>query len=325
MARRPPPPIDGLCVVDKPAGWTSHDVVAKSRGVLGTRKVGHSGTLDPDATGVLLLGVGRATRLLRYLTDLGKSYVGEVVFGAETTTLDAAGEITAEYDMAGLTLEAVQAAAAPFRGRIEQVPPMVSAVKVGGRRLHELAREGIEVERAARPVTIHRLEVAETVDSGAERPVFRVEVTCSSGTYIRTLAADLGAALGGGAHLRNLRRTAVGSFTLAEARPLEALELLPIETCLRDYGSVRLDDAHAARVAHGNRIPIEVAGLSSADLDAAPHATPDDPTGSASGPGPWAAFAPDGRLVAVLERRNDREVQPAVVLLRPEELAGGVP
>jgi tRNA pseudouridine55 synthase len=136
---------DGVAVVDKPAGWTSHDVVAKSRGLLGTRKVGHAGTLDPDATGVLVLGVGKGTKLLRFLSPLGKTYIGEVVLGIETSTLDAAGEVTARYDMSGVALDQVQAVAGKFRGEIMQVPPMVSALKVGGRRLHELAREGIEV------------------------------------------------------------------------------------------------------------------------------------------------------------------------------------
>ncbi|HRW39594.1 MAG TPA: tRNA pseudouridine(55) synthase TruB, partial [Aquihabitans sp.] len=190
---------DGLVVVDKPAGWTSHDVVAKSRGLLGTRKVGHAGTLDPDATGVLLLGVGRATKLLRYLSPLGKAYVGEVVLGVETSTLDAAGEVTATHDMAGTTLDDVRRAAGAFVGDIEQIPPMVSAVKVGGKRLHELARQGIEVERQPRPVTVHTLDVLPGPEG--EPLVVTIAVSCSSGTYVRTLAADLGAALGGGAHL----------------------------------------------------------------------------------------------------------------------------
>lgn len=184
---------DGLVVVDKDAGWTSHDVVAKSRGLLGTRKVGHSGTLDPDATGVLLLGIGRVTRLLKYLTALPKTYTCEIVFGTETSTLDAAGEVTATHDMSGLTFAQVEAAVPQLTGDIMQIPPMVSAVKIDGKRLHQLAREGIEVERAPRPVTIHRFTVAPTNDP----LVVTAEVECSSGTYVRTLAADLGHALGG--------------------------------------------------------------------------------------------------------------------------------
>jgi tRNA pseudouridine55 synthase len=281
---------DGLCVVDKQAGWTSHDVVAKARGVLGTRKIGHSGTLDPDATGVLLLGVGRVTRLLRFLTALPKTYVGEVVLGTETSTLDAAGEVTATHDMAAVTLDEVRAAAARFVGEIEQVPPMVSAVKVGGRRLHELAREGVEVEREARPVTVHRFAVGEPVEPG----VYPIEVACSSGTYVRTLAADLGYALGGGAHLRNLRRTAIGSFALAEAHWLEDLVVLPPAEALRDYAAVTVDDEVAAAVRHGKVLEADVLG--------------------AAGDGPWAVLDADGALLAVYERHRATTVKPAVVV-----------
>jgi tRNA pseudouridine55 synthase len=191
--------VHGLAVVDKPAGVTSHDVVAMLRRRLGERRVGHAGTLDPDATGVLLVGVGNVTRLLRFLTALGKTYTAEVVFGTETHTLDAAGEVTATHDMAGLTEQQVRdAVRLHLTGPIMQVPPMVSALKVDGRRLHELAREGVEVEREARPVTVHRFDVWPTADP----LVYRIEVVCSSGTYIRSLAADLGRLVGGGAHLR---------------------------------------------------------------------------------------------------------------------------
>jgi tRNA pseudouridine55 synthase len=241
--------VDGLAVVDKPAGWTSHDVVAKARGILGTRKVGHSGTLDPDATGVLLLGVGAATRLLRYLNDLPKTYTGEVVFGTATSTLDASGDVTATWDM-DVTPEAVDAALPRFVGDIEQVPPMVSAVQVGGKRLHELAREGIEVERAPRPVHVHAFTARPTDDP----LVYRVEVTCSSGTYVRTLAADLGHALGGGAHLRALRRTAIGPYTVEVARPLEQVDLLPLGAAVAHLEQVVVDDETAALVAHGRKL-----------------------------------------------------------------------
>ena len=245
---------DGLVVVDKQSGWTSHDVVAKCRGIFGQRKVGHSGTLDPDATGVLLVGLGRVTRLLRFLTDLPKSYEGEVVLGVETSTLDASGEVTAQHDMRSVTLDEVRAAASKFVGDILQVPPMVSAVKVEGKRLHKLAREGVEVEREPRPVTVHRLDVAETDDAG----VFRITVDCSSGTYIRSLAADIGTALGGGAHLRALRRTAIGSFALADAHALETLateHVLPPVEALRDYPSVTVSPDVADGVTHGRTIP----------------------------------------------------------------------
>ncbi|MFM8908612.1 MAG: tRNA pseudouridine(55) synthase TruB, partial [Actinomycetota bacterium] len=161
------------------------------------RRVGHSGTLDPDATGVLIVALGNATRLLQFLGDLPKSYSGEVVFGTATSTLDASGEVTATCDMSALSVERVREATKALTGEILQVPPMVSAVKVGGRRLHEIAREGGEVERAPRPVTIHRFVVGDVVERVDANPVVAIDVTCSSGTYIRTLAADLGELLGG--------------------------------------------------------------------------------------------------------------------------------
>lgn len=295
MTTRTPGP-DGLVVVDKPAGWTSHDVVAKSRGLLGTRKVGHAGTLDPDATGVLLLGVGKATRLLRYLSPLGKAYVGEVVLGTETSTLDAAGEVTATHDMTSITHDQVVAAARRFVGPIEQVPPMVSAVKVGGKRLHELARQGIEVERQPRPVTIHSLEVGPGPDQ--EPGVFTMAVHCSSGTYIRTLAADIGHALGGGAHLRTLRRTAVGPFTLDEAVPLESVTpdvVRPVLDAVRHLATVAVDDERALLVRQGRVFEREELGLP----------TPD---------GPWAVTGPAGDLLAVYESFRGTSVKPALVI-----------
>lgn len=251
--------IDGLVVVDKEPGWTSHDVVAKLRGRFRQKRIGHSGTLDPDATGVLLVGLGRVTRMLRYLTDLPKSYAGEVVLGTATSTLDASGDIVGEWDMGGVTVEQVRAATVELTGPILQVPPMVSAVKVGGRRLHDLARQGIEVEREARAVTVHRFDVSATDDP----LVYAVEVECSSGTYIRSLVADLATALGGGGHLRNLRRTAIGSFSLAESHPLEELDeshvLAPSEA-LRDYPSVEVDSETLVLVGYGRPIPDLPAG-----------------------------------------------------------------
>lgn len=283
---------DGLVVVDKDAGWTSHDVVAKSRGLLGTRKVGHSGTLDPDATGVLLLGVGRVTRLLKFLTALPKTYTCEIVFGVETSTLDAAGEITATHDMSALTFAQVEAAVPQLTGDILQVPPMVSALKVDGKRLHQLAREGIEVEREPRPVTIHRFTVSPTDDPR----VVRAEVECSSGTYVRTLAADLGHALGGGAHLRKLRRTAIGSFTLAEARSLEGISpevvLTPAEA-MRDAPTVVVSDDERIDVGHGKVLTMD---------DRFP------------GLGPWAIVDGDGRLLAMYVAHHAGTAKPDVVV-----------
>ncbi|MFM7964482.1 MAG: tRNA pseudouridine(55) synthase TruB, partial [Actinomycetota bacterium] len=200
MARKPAT-VHGFVVVDKPAGITSHDVVSRLRRRFSERRVGHSGTLDPDATGVLIVALGNATRLLQFLGDLPKSYSGEVVFGIATFTLDASGEVTATCDMSALSVERVREATKALTGEILQVPPMVSAIKVGGRRLHEIAREGGEVERAPRPVTIHRFVVGDVVERVDANPVVAIDVTCSSGTYIRTLAADLGELLGGVAHL----------------------------------------------------------------------------------------------------------------------------
>ena len=215
---------NGFAIVDKEAGWTSHDVVARARKLLDTRKVGHSGTLDPSATGVLILGVGRGTKLLRFITELPKVYEADFQLGIETSTLDADGEVTATHDMSHVSLADVQQAALGFIGTIEQVPPMVSAVKIDGRRLHELAREGKTVERPARPVVVHDLSIGAT----AVADVFSMTLRCSSGTYVRTLAADIGAALGGGAHVRTLRRTAIGSFAESSAQPLEAIELISL-------------------------------------------------------------------------------------------------
>ena len=247
---------DGLVVVDKPAGWTSHDVVARCRRIFGQKRVGHSGTLDPDATGVLLVGLGKVTRLLRFLTALPKSYEGELVLGTATSTLDSSGEVTGTWDMAGVGEAGVRGAAARFVGEIDQVPPMVSAVQVGGKRLHELARAGVEVERQPRRVTVHRLDVAPVA---GEPLVWRMSVDCSSGTYIRSLAADIGAALGGGAHLRNLRRTAIGSFVVAEAVPLDELGVdhaLPPPAAMRDHPAVTVDEEAAVAVSHGKRIDV---------------------------------------------------------------------
>jgi tRNA pseudouridine55 synthase len=293
VGRGAPPTVNGVAVVDKAAGWTSHDVVAKARGLLGTRKVGHSGTLDPDATGVLVLGVGVATRLLTYLSGLDKEYTGEVVLGTATSTLDAGGEVTGTWDMAGVGLDAVRAAAAGLTGDIAQVPPMVSAKKVGGRRLHDLARSGVEVER--KPVTVHvdRFDVRPPVEPG----VFPVTVRCSSGTYVRSLAADLGTALGGGAHLRNLRRLAVGPYGLDEAVKLEELapdRLLPPVEALRGRPRVVASGDLATAVGHGKVLPAAALGV--------------------EGEGPWAVVDAEGRLLAVYIRHRGGDVKPGMVL-----------
>ncbi|MCH7788637.1 MAG: tRNA pseudouridine(55) synthase TruB [Acidobacteria bacterium] len=281
--------VHGLAVVDKPAGMTSHDVVASLRRTLGTRRVGHSGTLDPAATGVLLLGVGKATRLLRFTDRCPKRYVATMRLGVETSTLDAQGEVTATHDMAGVTFEDAKAAVSTFCGVIEQIPPMVSALKVDGRRLHELAREGIEVEREPRSVTIHSLSVA----PGSTPDRLDLDVLCSSGTYVRTLAADIGAALGGGAHVETLRRLSIGDFTDDMATGLDDIELRPVGDLVAHLGHLEVDQNDAARVGHGQLLaPERFATL---------------------GEGPFAVIGPTGELLAVYERSADR-IKPAVVL-----------
>jgi tRNA pseudouridine55 synthase len=284
---------DGLAIIDKAEGWTSHDVVAKARGHLGTRKVGHSGTLDPDATGVLLLGVGRVTRLLKYLGYPEKHYRGVVVLGTATSTLDASGEVTGSWDMSSVALDAVQAEADQLTGDILQVPPMVSAVQVDGKRLHELARQGIEVERKPRPVTVHSFTVGEPIGPGR----FPIEVVCSSGTYIRSLAADIGTALGGGAHLRDLRRTAIGSFTVDQGVAIDDLtpeHLLTPAQAMRHLNPITVEGDLVTAVGHGKQLPLEVLG--------------------ASGLGPWAVLDADGRLLAVYEPHRTGTAKPSVVL-----------
>jgi tRNA pseudouridine55 synthase len=309
QARGAGAPLDGIAVVDKAADWTSHDVVAKARGILGTKKIGHSGTLDPDATGILLLGVGRVTKLLRFLTALPKSYVGEVVLGTETDTLDAAGDVVAEHDMSGVTIADVRAAAGTLTGDIQQVPPMVSAIKVDGKRLYQLAREGKEIERPPRPVRVYRFDI-EPLEG--QPGVYRAEVDCSSGTYVRSLAADLGHALGGGAHLRNLRRTAIGSFDLSAARPLEQIEVLEPREALRDYPAVIVRGETADSARHGSVLTLEELGVPNAVLPpqkgiGIPVAEPAE--------GPWAVLDPEGRLLGLYESHREGKAKPAVVVL----------
>jgi tRNA pseudouridine55 synthase len=270
----------GMVVVDKEVGWTSHDAVARCRRIFSQRRVGHAGTLDPDATGVLLVGLGRFTRMLRFLTGLPKSYEAEVVLGTATHTLDASGAVTGTWDMSEITLAEVRKAAASLTGVVDQVPPMVSARKVGGKRLHELARAGIEVERVARPVTVSRFDVHPTSEPG----VFGIEVDCSTGTYVRVLAADMGEALGGGAHLRNLRRTRIGSFGVDEAAALGSIteaNVLSPALALRDLPQVELDAEMTRSVSHGLALDRVSVG--------------------AAGDGPWGLLDRDGHLLAVYE------------------------
>lgn len=285
--RKKPPTTHGIAVVDKPTGVTSHDVVAMLRRRFDERQVGHGGTLDPSATGVLVVAVGKATKLLRFVEKTHKAYIGEIVFGVETDSLDADGEVTVTHEMDDISLADAQALVNEhLLGDIEQIPPMVSAIKIDGKRLHELAREGIEVERPPRPVTIHSFTLMPT----EEPNVLLAAVECTSGTYIRTLAADLGHLLGGGAHLRNLRRTAVGRFTIGEAAGPDDCVLLPVEDAVRTLDRVDLTGGQGDLVANGRVLP------------------------AWDGDGPWALFRPDGSLAAVYERVDDDTAKPMVVV-----------
>ena len=297
--------IDGLLVVDKPAGWTSHDVVAKLRGATRQRRIGHAGTLDPDATGVLLVGLGRVTRLMRFLQETTKEYRGVVSFGVATDTLDAAGVELARQEMPDLDAATIEAALPRFRGDIEQVPPMVSALKVDGKRLHELAREGKVVDREPRSVRIDRFDLEAFVPGPL--PQATVTVACSSGTYIRSLAADLGVALGGHAHLASLVRLRVGPFTLDDATPLDVLVENPVPhvltpaSALRAMESVTVDDDLKAAIANGKVFDASMLTV--------------------VGDGPFALLDRAGNLLAVYERRGSG-FKPSVVIPIAEPTAG---
>lgn len=276
---------DGLLLVDKPQGMTSHDVVDAVRRALGIRKVGHAGTLDPMATGLLLVGVGRATRLLRFLGDLPKSYEGTGVLGVETTTLDADGDVTRRAPVA-VSREELEAAAEALVGESLQRPPAFSAVKVGGRRLYEAARRGERLE--AEPRTI-RVDAFRIVD--LEGASFGFVVTCSGGTYVRVLVADVGAALGCGAHLSHLRRTAIGRFDVADAAPpADPGQPLPLERAVAHLPRVDLEQLAEARAAANGSI------LAPAGVD-----------------GPYAVHGPDGRLIGVW-RDVGAKARPEMVL-----------
>jgi tRNA pseudouridine55 synthase len=273
----------GLVVVDKPGAMTSHDVVARVRRALGTRKVGHAGTLDPMATGVLVLGVNRATRLLGHLVLTEKSYDATVRLGAATTTDDAEGEVTTTASAAAITEGDVRAALREFEGEILQVPSAVSAIKVGGKRSYQRVRDGEEVALAARPVVVHALEASAFRREGDFLDL-DLHVSCSSGTYVRALARDLGARLGVGGHLTALRRTAVGPFTLDRASAdLEHVQLVPIAEAARAaFPSVDLAAEQAQDVRFGRKLAVSL------------------------GDGPHAVFAPDGEFLALYEQDGEQ-------------------
>lgn len=254
------PPRSGILNVDKPAGMTSHDVVKAIRRAARERRVGHAGTLDPMATGVLLVCLGSATRVIEELQAGRKGYAARITLGRATSTYDAEGEITAEADPGGVSRAELEAALEAFRGDIMQVPPMVSALKHKGRRLYDLAREGVEVERPPRPVTVYELELR-----AYEPPDVILELTVSRGTYIRSIAHDLGEALGVHGHLSALRRTAVGAFGLRDATPLAEVEAAfeegwwpqvvhPLDMALLDYPALVVDDATERSIRHGQQI-----------------------------------------------------------------------
>lgn len=248
---------DGVLVVDKPAGMTSHDVVDSVRKALGIKKVGHAGTLDPDATGLLVLGVGRATRLLDIAQAHPKRYRAEARFGTSTTTQDASGEVVERRDASHLDAESLVAALDVFRGEIEQIPPMVSAVKVGGERLYEKARRGEEVEREPRRVGVYAFDLLEFTPG--DEPAARFDVLCSAGTYVRTLVHDLGESLGYGAHLTSLRRTEAAGFSEADAVPLDKLDaesVRPPLDAIKWLPRLSVDAAGAEMVSHGRALEL---------------------------------------------------------------------
>jgi tRNA pseudouridine55 synthase len=296
--RSGPPAPDGLVIVDKPAGWTSHDVVGRMRRLAGTRRVGHAGTLDPMATGVLVLGVEKATRLLGHLALTRKTYTATIRLGQDTVTDDAEGEVLSTHSAAHVTEAAIlELVKGTLTGEIMQVPSSVSAIKVDGVRSYARVRSGDEVKLAARPVTIHTFEVHEVRQVG-ELLDLDATVVCSSGTYIRALARDLGAALGVGGHLTALRRTQVGPYDLSQAHTLEelsaareqglALPVLPLNAAAAAaFPRLTVDASGASTLAHGGFLP-------ATGLGAGPDRT-----------GPVAAFGPDGTFLALLEDRTD--------------------
>jgi tRNA pseudouridine55 synthase len=299
MTQKNTPP-DGLVIVDKPSGFTSHDVVAKMRGIARTRRVGHAGTLDPMATGVLVLGVEKATKLLGHLALTEKEYLGTIRLGQNTVTDDAEGEITSSTDASRVTRDAIDAGIAKLTGDIMQVPSKVSAIKIDGKRSYKRAREGEDFEIPARPVTVSSFAVYDVREAVAEdgTPVLDlvVSVVCSSGTYIRALARDLGADLGVGGHLTALRRTRVGPYKLDAARTLDQLQqeltVMPIaEAAAAAFPRWDVDAKRARLLTNGVRLEM-----------------PDEYAGS----GTVAVFDPEGRFLALVEESKGKAKSLAV-------------
>jgi tRNA pseudouridine55 synthase len=292
-------PAPGIVVVDKPGGMTSHDVVSRCRRIFGTRKVGHAGTLDPMATGVLVIGIERATKILGLISGTSKSYTATIRLGRSTSTDDAEGVVLQDVSATDITDEAIRAGITPLTGEISQRPSSVSAIKVGGKRAYQLARDGQQVELAARTVSVEHFDVLAIHRQDPFLDV-EVEVDCSSGTYIRALARDLGAALGVGGHLTALRRTRVGGFGLDHARTLDDLAEDPAlsysldEACLAAVPHRGITEAQAVDASHGR--PLAAAGID----------------------GVYAATDPDGRVIALLEDRG--AATKSVVVIRPATL-----
>jgi tRNA pseudouridine55 synthase len=291
--------LDGILNIDKPKGKTSFSVVALVRRLSGERRVGHAGTLDPAATGVLPVFLGRGTRLIEFLVDDTKTYVAQIELGVATDTYDGEGRVTRRGDPSGISLEKLEEALAAFRGPIRQTPPMYSALKHHGQPLYALARAGLEVERKSRPAQIHRLELV-----GWQPPVARLEIECSKGTYIRSLAQDLGQQLGCGAHLKGLVRTRCGPFRIEDAIPLPQLEeagrygywmqfVHPIDTVLQHYSAVVVNSATEETIKKGGAITLETAAAEDY----------------------CRAYTTDGRLLAMLQRLPDGLWQPKKVLI----------
>jgi tRNA pseudouridine55 synthase len=308
----------GLVIVDKPGGMTSHDVVARIRRLAGTRRVGHAGTLDPMATGVLVVGVEKATRMLGYLTRTEKEDAATIRLGQSTGTDDAEGEITGTASAVDVSAETLAKAVAGLTGEIQQVPPAVSAIKVDGQRAYRLTRAGAAPELAPRPVTVHEFAVtAVRLLSGDGLMDLDATVRCSSGTYIRALARDLGAAVGTGGHLTRLRRTRVGGYGLDQAHTLDQLvedfEVLPLaQAASAAFPGRQLTEDEARRLAHGGRL----AASADADVTGAAGVGADVTGGGAAAVtdprSPTAAYAPDGTLVALLTEESG-QARPLVV------------
>lgn len=287
----------GILLVDKPQGLTSHDVVARARRVLGTRKIGHAGTLDPMATGLLVLGVGSSTRLLHHLVGADKEYLATITLGESTTTDDAEGSVVRRVEQAWIDVlapDTIAAGIGALTGDILQVPSSVSAIKVDGERAYARVRAGETVELAPRPVTVHVFELLGRRSGAGGLPELEVRVECSSGTYIRSLARDLGAGLGVGGHLSALRRTRVGPFGVADAAALDALDgtllMSPAAAAAQVFPVLALTDSQAVDLGHGKQISVDAASAG---------------TGTGTGVRTVAAVAPSGRLVALVEVRGD--------------------